>query len=673
MKYILTQIFLLLFILSFGQVTFNNIPLDKQLIARDSNTNLGHIIIEGEVNNSSVNYDTLLIELYRDNVLYNSASSALNYNSGLATFNFNISIVAELSNYSIKVYGQLGTSLTIEKTVDDIVAGDVFIIQGQSNAEARAFKGSANGNQNNFIRVYSNGTSNSSNLLDNDEWYIGQGDGVSNTNGNTGQWGLKLANSIVNSTNIPVAIFNGAHPGAAIAFFQAPGNYQTSQASNYGRLYYRLNKTGLKDYVRAIFWAQGESDGMGVAGSSTIEYKNKFKALRNSWLTDYPNIEKYYIFQTKNGCGGFLMEIKEAQRQLANENLDISIIPTAAITHHTDSCHFPFTKGYDTFADRVSPLVQRDLYGFIMSIEIDAPMITNAYLSNNTTLVVETDAIDLSINTIAEDFQLLSAGNSSITNIETINNEIIFTLSEHPGSSATISYLAQSSGSGNFITNQNNLELICFYKYPIDCSISKTISETACDSYTWIDGNTYTASNNTATHTITNAVGCDTLVTLNLTINTVDASVLNNTPTLTANAAGATYQWIYCDSMVIVDETNQSFTATINGNYAVIVTKNGCIDTSACYSVIGVGIIENDYGNQVLLYPNPTDGNFSIDLGNNYQTTVVTITDWSGRTIQSKRYNDSQLLNLKLKEPAGVYFLIIKSENKKALIRLVKE
>ena len=42
---------------------------------------------------------------------------------------------------------------------------------------------------------------------------------------------------------------------------------------------------------------------------------------------------------------------------------------------------------------------------------------------------------------------------------------------------------------------------------------------TACDDYTWIDGVTYTASNNTATHTLPNSLGCDSIVTLNLTIN----------------------------------------------------------------------------------------------------------------------------------------------------------
>jgi hypothetical protein len=42
---------------------------------------------------------------------------------------------------------------------------------------------------------------------------------------------------------------------------------------------------------------------------------------------------------------------------------------------------------------------------------------------------------------------------------------------------------------------------------------------TACDSYTWIDGVTYTSNNNAATFTLKNAANCDSVVTLDLTIN----------------------------------------------------------------------------------------------------------------------------------------------------------
>ena len=47
----------------------------------------------------------------------------------------------------------------------------------------------------------------------------------------------------------------------------------------------------------------------------------------------------------------------------------------------------------------------------------------------------------------------------------------------------------------------------------------------ACDSFTWVDGNTYTESNNTATVTLTNQYGCDSVVHLNLTIEHADNTV----------------------------------------------------------------------------------------------------------------------------------------------------
>ena len=197
---------------------------------------------------------------------------------------------------------------------------------------------------------------------------------------------------------------------------------------------------------------------------------------------------------------------------------------------------------------------------------------------------------------------------------------------------------------------------------------------TACDSYTWIDGVTYTVSNNTATYTLTNVADCDSLVTLNLTIIIVNTAVTVNGLTITADADEAIYQWLECPAMTVISgETNQSFTATANGNYAVEVTENGCVDTSVCVSITSVGIYENSFGNGLLLYPNPTDGNFSIDLGDNYESVTITITDLTGKLILSKTYIESQVLNLNLDEPVGAYLLIIESGGKKAVIRIVKE
>lgn len=118
---------------------------------------------------------------------------------------------------------------------------------------------------------------------------------------------------------------------------------------------------------------------------------------------------------------------------------------------------------------------------------------------------------------------------------------------------------------------------------------------TACESYTWIDGVTYTSSNNTATDTLINAAGCDSIVTLDLTINPMPSNnVIQNGATLTADQFGPMYQWVNCDSAfaVIPGATNQSFTPMNTGNYALIVNLNGCVDTSACYLVDYTGMEE---------------------------------------------------------------------------------
>ena len=79
------------------------------------------------------------------------------------------------------------------------------------------------------------------------------------------------------------------------------------------------------------------------------------------------------------------------------------------------------------------------------------------------------------------------------------------------------------------------------------------------------------------------------------------------------------------------------------------------------------------HGNGLLLYQNPTYGDFSINLGEKFELVTITMTDLSGKIIQSKTYNNEQLLYLKIEESAGVYLLVIESGDKKAVIKLVKE
>lgn len=224
----------------------------------------------------------------------------------------------------------------------------------------------------------------------------------------------------------------------------------------------------------------------------------------------------------------------------------------------------------------------------------------------------------------------------------------------------------------------NNYPKLTWQDFNLGLSATGTDTRTECNSFTWIDGSNYTASNNSATFNIVGgaANGCDSLVTLDLIINSVsDLTTTTSGTTISASNTGATYQWLDCDNnnAIIVGETGQSFATTTNGNYAVELTENSCVDTSDCVAITTVGLVESSFGDKFNVYPNPTDGNFSVNLGDVYENSEVLITDLSGKLIDSKTMTQSQTLNLLIEGPAGIYIVSIQAGDKKAVIRLIKK
>jgi len=483
----LLYIALLLPGLLISQISFDSIPADRQLIPRNLSTNLGTIVIKGNAASPGADYDQLQVVLNRDNLFYDSKNQNLTYNEGVAQFDFEITIVAEESNYDIEVFGIKGDDSILEYSVDSVVAGDVFIIQGQSNAESRIRDNDSSSNfDSEFIRVYANGTEIASNLSSNDKWYIGQGDGGRKTNGNTGQYGLKLAHTIVSNHQIPVAIFNGGHGAKEIEFFLRDEDDQYSLDSNYGRMYHRLKQTGLQSHVRGIIWSQGEWDGKYHTTES--EYISRFNALQSAWLEDYPNFEETYILQTTNGCDinlEDLMIIKEAQRKIAESDMSIAIVPTSALMNSNDDCHFTFENGYSVFADRLYNLISTKFYGNSAIAEFNAPNILDAFMINTNTLIIQTDANELLLNNCdPANFLLEDANGAIIENIEVDKSEIIFSLSSDPGDAPNLSFIGPVDGiDKNFVTNSSGLEVLSFYQFSINTS-----NYTTWDGAAWTKG-----------------------------------------------------------------------------------------------------------------------------------------------------------------------------------------
>ncbi len=227
------------------------------------------------------------------------------------------------------------------------------------------------------------------------------------------------------------------------------------------------------------------------------------------------------------------------------------------------------------------------------------------------------------------------------------------------------------------LTNASGCDSVVTLDLTINNSNTGVDVQTACDSYTWIDGNTYTNSNNTVTWTLTNEAGCDSVVTLDLTINNVSDNTTNVSGiTILANNLNATYAWLDCDNnyAIINGETNASFTPITNGNYVVELTENGCTDTSACVAITTVGIIENTFIEEFTLYPNPTNGLFSIEFNSPQQNIALKISDASGKLIDNKNYHQVDLIEYELNQPKGIYLIEVSNGiDQRSLIRLLKQ
>lgn len=216
------------------------------------------------------------------------------------------------------------------------------------------------------------------------------------------------------------------------------------------------------------------------------------------------------------------------------------------------------------------------------------------------------------------------------------------------------------------VINSSGCDSIISINLTINNSTSDTISPVDCDSsylspsgkYTWTTSGTYL-------DTVNNAVGCDSFITVDLTVVNIDTSISPGQGLLFANETSATYQWLDCDSMTVISgETAQTFTPAVDGNYAVILTQNACVDTSECHSVIVIGvqdILENDLN----VFPNPTSGQVKWRTNGGLHVMAISLSDISGRALISKLFrsprNHGEFSIHEL--PRGIYFLRFESED----------
>ncbi|WP_430406264.1 T9SS type A sorting domain-containing protein [Fluviicola sp.] len=260
----------------------------------------------------------------------------------------------------------------------------------------------------------------------------------------------------------------------------------------------------------------------------------------------------------------------------------------------------------------------------------------------------------------------------------TLNLTIVQPTSSSVSATACTSYTWAQNGmtytaSGAYtdtIPNMAGCDSIITLNLTINQPTTASVTVSTCNpSYTWAqNGMTYTASG-MYNDTITNAAGCDSVVTLNLTIAPFVATATDNGNATATASAGTTYQWINCTTnSPIAGATAQTFVATANGTYAAIVSNGTCSDTTNCVTIANVGIKESMIST-ISVHPNPTHDVVVVTM--EAASATVEVMDVQGKLIQTTQIKSGDQIDLSTYE-RGVYTLRIKTEFGTSLERIVK-
>ena len=156
----------------------------------------------------------------------------------------------------------------------------------------------------------------------------------------------------------------------------------------------------------------------------------------------------------------------------------------------------------------------------------------------------------------------------------------------------------------------------CDSTITLHLTINSNITDTtviAYGSFTWLGSLYDSVGVFTDTTVFTNVLGCDSTIAIHLTV-MPDTTVTLNGLVLTSGQTGANYQWLNYSNgySEIVGETNQSYTLSNNGSYAVQISLNGLTDTSSIFSFNSLKL-EDYTQSSYKLYPNPVKNELTIE------------------------------------------------------------
>lgn len=161
------------------------------------------------------------------------------------------------------------------------------------------------------------------------------------------------------------------------------------------------------------------------------------------------------------------------------------------------------------------------------------------------------------------------------------------------------------------------------------------------------------------------------------------ASITQTFNTLGANSnstGNATYQWLNCSglnpSTPIINEVNSTYSPSVDGYYAVVISQNGFTDTSNCFGFIATKV-ENKIkqsSNAYFVFPNPTKNILTIKSNNLILNGTIKLLNQTGELVATKTNLTGSEFTLDLSAYAsGIYYLEINYKDEIQKIKVVKQ
>jgi hypothetical protein len=209
------------------------------------------------------------------------------------------------------------------------------------------------------------------------------------------------------------------------------------------------------------------------------------------------------------------------------------------------------------------------------------------------------------------------------------------------------------------IPNNAGCDSILTYNLTILMPTSEVLTINSCFEAILPTSNERVTVSGTYYDTLVSTAGCDSFITMNVSIKTVNTVVSAVDQTLTALSTNGSFQWLDCtDNYAKINtKTSRDFQYENSGEYAVEVTDNECIDTSECYSLTGLSISDFVRKPTFLVFPNPSRGYFNITSDEVITGARLVIYAVSGQKVYEDKIQNSKNYSCTYPLDTGIYII----------------